>query len=48
MVAALNRFYSKLTQVIVQHGIVDKLIGDKVMGLYFALLSATGAMSTRW
>jgi hypothetical protein len=36
MVAALNHFYSKLTQVIVQHGIVDKLIGDAVMGLYFA------------
>ncbi|WP_232021978.1 adenylate/guanylate cyclase domain-containing protein [Mycobacterium basiliense] len=42
MVAALNRFYSKLTQVIVQHGIVDKLIGDAVMGLYFAPLSADG------
>jgi adenylate cyclase len=42
MVAALNRFYSKLTQVIVQHGIVDKLIGDAVMGLYFAPLTPDG------
>lgn len=42
MVAALNRFYAKLTQVIVAHGIVDKLIGDAVMGLYFAPLSPDG------
>ena len=42
MVAALNRFYSKLTQVIVQHGIVDKFIGDAVMGLYFAPLTPGG------
>jgi adenylate cyclase len=28
--------------VIVQHGIVDKLIGDEVMGLYFAELSPGG------
>jgi adenylate cyclase len=42
MVATLNRFYSRLTQVIVQHGIVDKLIGDEVMGLYFAPLSRDG------
>jgi adenylate cyclase len=38
----LNCFYSKLTQVIVQHGIVDKLIGDAVMGLYFAPLMRNG------
>ncbi|HTX94479.1 MAG TPA: adenylate/guanylate cyclase domain-containing protein [Mycobacterium sp.] len=42
MAAVLNRFYSKLTQVIVQHGIVDKLIGDAVMGLYFAPLTSNG------
>ena len=42
MVAALNRFYSKLTQVIVRHGIVDKLIGDAVMGLYLAPLTPDG------
>ena len=40
--ATLNRFYSKLTQVIVRHGIVDKLIGDAVMGLYFAPLTPDG------
>lgn len=42
MVHRLNRFYADLTQVIVQHGIVDKLIGDEVMGLYFAPLSKDG------
>lgn len=42
MVSRLNRFYSELTQVIVQHGIVDKLIGDEVMGLYFGPLSPDG------
>jgi adenylate cyclase len=42
VVAALNRFYSNLSQVIVQHGIVDKLIGDAVMGLYFAQLTPDG------
>lgn len=42
LVAALNRFYSKLTQVIVRHGIVDKLIGDEVMGLYFPPLAPDG------
>ena len=33
MAERLNRYYSELTQVIVQHGIVDKLICDEVMGL---------------
>jgi adenylate cyclase len=42
MAERLNRFYSELTQVIVQHGIVDKLIGDAVMGLYFAPLISNG------
>lgn len=42
MAGRLNRFYSDLTQVIVQHGIVDKLIGDAVMGLYFGPLSKDG------
>ena len=38
----LNRFYSDVTKVIVRHGIVDKLIGDEVMGLYFPPLTAGG------
>jgi adenylate cyclase len=42
MAGRLNRFYSDLTKVIVQHGIVDKLIGDSVMGLYFPPLTADG------
>lgn len=42
MVAAVNGFYSTLTQVVVQHGIVDKLIGDAVMGLYFPPLTSDG------
>ena len=42
MAERLNHFYCELTQVIVQHGIVDKLIGDEVMGLYFAPLTRDG------
>jgi adenylate cyclase len=42
MASRLNHFYADLTQVIVQHGIVDKLIGDEVMGLYFPPLSKDG------
>ncbi|MGA9491255.1 MAG: adenylate/guanylate cyclase domain-containing protein [Mycobacterium sp.] len=42
MAERLNRFYAELTQVIVQHGIVDKLIGDEVMGLYFPPLTSDG------
>src|ERR1700720_4265153 len=42
MAERLNRFYSELTKVIVQHGIVDKLIGDEVMGLYFPPLTLNG------
>jgi adenylate cyclase len=42
VVAEMNRFYADLTRVIVQHGIVDKLIGDEVMGLYFAPLATGG------
>ena len=38
----MNRFYSDLTKVIVRHGIVDKLIGDEVMGLYFPPLAPEG------
>jgi adenylate cyclase len=33
--AQLNRFYSMATEVLVRHdGIIDKLIGDEVMGLF--------------
>jgi adenylate cyclase len=38
----MNRFYGDVTAVIVRHGIVDKLIGDEVMGLYFPPLSPGG------
>lgn len=38
----MNRFYSDVTKVIVRHGIVDKLIGDEVMGLYFPPLTPGG------
>jgi adenylate cyclase len=38
----MNQFYEKVTQVIVRHGVVDKLIGDEVMGLYFAPLTPGG------
>jgi adenylate cyclase len=42
MAALMNRFYSDVTQVIVRHGIVDKLMGDEVMGLYFPPLTEQG------
>ncbi len=42
MARALNRFYSDVTRVVVRHGIVDKLIGDEVMGLYFPPLAPDG------
>ncbi|MFA5883802.1 MAG: hypothetical protein WDA60_08130 [Acidimicrobiia bacterium] len=42
MANRLNRFDSDLTKVIVQHGIVGKLIGDSVMGLSFPPLSTDG------
>jgi len=42
MAGLMNRFYGDVTKVIVQHGIVDKLIGDEVMGLYFPALSPEG------
>lgn len=38
----MNRFYGDATRVIVQHGLVDKLIGDQVMGLYIPGLIADG------
>jgi adenylate cyclase len=48
MAKRLNRFYSELTQVIVQHGIVDKLIADEVTASTFRPSHATAATSTRW
>ncbi len=42
MVELLNRFYSDATRVIVRHGIVDKLIGDEVMGVYIPALTPGG------
>ncbi len=39
----LNRFYEAATTVIVQHdGLVDKLIGDEVMGLFIPGLAGSG------
>ena len=41
--AQLNRFYEAATSVIVQHdGLVDKLIGDEVMGLFIPGLAGPG------
>jgi adenylate cyclase len=42
MAETMNRFYSDVTKVIVRNGIVDKLIGDEVMGLYFPPLAPGG------
>jgi adenylate cyclase len=42
MAETMNRFYSDVTKVIVRHGIVDKLIGDEVMGLYFPPMAPEG------
>ena len=42
MAEKMNRFYSDVTKVIVRNGIVDKLIGDEVMGLYFPPMAPEG------
>jgi adenylate cyclase len=36
--AMLNRFYEASVEVLCRHAIVDKLVGDEVMGLYLPLL----------
>jgi adenylate cyclase len=46
LATTMNRFYGDVTKVIVNHGIVDKLIGDEVMGLYFAPMSPEGRYVT--
>lgn len=40
--ATMNCFYADVTRVVVQHGIVDKLIGDEVMGLYLPPMCDSG------
>jgi adenylate cyclase len=42
LATTMNRFYAEVTQVVVRHGIVDKLIGDEVMGLYLPALTQSG------
>lgn len=42
MAATLNRFYERVTRVVVQHGLIDKLIGDEVMGIYLPPFSPRG------
>jgi adenylate cyclase len=39
----LNRFYKAATDVLSRHAIIDKLVGDEVMALYFPYL-----LSQRW
>jgi adenylate cyclase len=41
--ALLNRFYKAATDVLSRHAIIDKLVGDEVMALYFPYL-----LSERW
>lgn len=40
----LNEFYDRVTKVILRHGIVDKLIGDEVMGIYIPIFSPDGRL----
>jgi adenylate cyclase len=42
--ALLNEFYDRASRVIVRHGIVDKLIGDEVMGIYLPALTPGGRL----
>jgi adenylate cyclase len=41
--ALLNRFYEAASTVLKRHAIIDKLVGDEVMALYFPFL-----LSERW
>jgi adenylate cyclase len=40
----MNEFYDRTTRVVVQNGIVDKLIGDEVMGIYLPVLTRSGRL----
>jgi adenylate cyclase len=40
----LNEFYERVSKVILRHGIVDKLIGDEVMGIYLPILTPGGRL----
>lgn len=42
VVRLLNAFYRVASTVVLRHGLVDKLIGDEVMGLYLPPLSPDG------
>lgn len=42
LAARMNRFYGDATRLIVRHGLVDKLIGDEIMGLYVPVLAPEG------
>lgn len=42
LVRRLNEFYDLVTRVVVRHGLVDKLIGDEVMGIYLPPFSPGG------
>src|SRR6476619_5302396 len=44
LTALMNEFYDRATRVIVQNGIVDKLIGDEVMGVYLPFLAPQGRL----
>lgn len=42
LVRRLNDFYDRVARVVVRHGLVDKLIGDEVMGIYLPPFAPRG------
>lgn len=42
--ATYNEFYDRVTKVVLKHGIIDKLIGDEVMGIYLAVACPGGRL----